>query len=266
LIRDAGGRPILVCAPPIVPLIQGIPGVQAVATGEPLFVGYDAWIDQMSLPRLFGTTLDTVPGASGYLRADPKRSVVWSARLPPGRKIGVAFAGNPRHTADRRRSIPLDLVVPLPEIPGVTFVNLQHAGSARGLGLPDLTRWMTDYAETAALIDNLDLVITVDTSVAHLAGALGKPVWVMLPFAPDWRWLLHRLDSPWYQSAILFRQPAAGDWVSVTGRGDAGISAGRLTSSDGSAHWPPDCSVRSPAVRSCCCCQRWNQASSSRPG
>jgi hypothetical protein len=139
----------------------------------------------------------------------------WQGRLPPGRKIGVAFSGNPSHPGDRRRSIPPDLAIKLPKIPGWSFVNLHHGASTGGVGLPDLTNWMTDYAETAALIENLDLVITVDTSVAHLAGALGKPVWVMLPHAPDWRWLLGRLDSPWYRSVRLFRQPAAGDWNSV---------------------------------------------------
>jgi len=214
LIRDAGGTPVLACAPPLVPLIRGIPGVKAVAAGEPL-PAYDAWIDQMSLPRLFGTTLDTIPGADGYLRADPIRVEAWRSWLPSGRKVGVAFAGNPRHNADRRRSIPLDLVVPLPVIPRLDFVNLQHGGPAGRLGLPDLSPRMTDYAETAALIENLDLVVTVDTSVAHLAGAMGKPVWIMLPFAPDWRWLLNRADSRWYRSARLFRQPAAGDWTSV---------------------------------------------------
>jgi tetratricopeptide (TPR) repeat protein len=217
LIRDAGGMPILACAPPLVPLIQGIPRVQTVAAGEPL-PAYDAWIDKMSLPRVLGTTLDTIPGAAGYLHADPIRVEAWRSRLPPGPKVGVAFAGNPRHSADRRRSIPLDFVVPLLNVPGLSFVNLQHGGSANSVGLPDLTPWMADYAETAALIENLDLVVTVDTSVAHLAGALGKPVWIMLPFAPDWRWLLNRSDSPWYRSATLFRQPAAGDWTSVLGR------------------------------------------------
>jgi Glycosyltransferase family 9 (heptosyltransferase) len=109
----------------------------------------------------------------------------------------------------------LDLLTALPDLPGLSFVNLQHGLSMGSLGLPDLTPWMTDYAETAALIDNLDLVITVDTSVAHLAGALGKPVWILLPHAPDWRWLLGRFDSPWYRSARLFRQPTPGDWSSV---------------------------------------------------
>jgi tetratricopeptide (TPR) repeat protein len=217
MIRDGGGATILSCAPPLVPLFQGIQGVRTVASGDSV-PAYDTWIDQMSLPGLFGTTLDTIPGAAGYLRADPFRVEAWRSRLPAGRKVGVAFAGNPRHSADRRRSIPLHLAASLPAIAGTSFVNLQHGGSARGLGLPDLTPWMIDYAETAALIENLDLVITVDTSVAHLAGAMGKPVWIMLPFAPDWRWLLNRCDSPWYRSARLFRQPSAGDWISVLSR------------------------------------------------
>ncbi len=176
---------------------------------------YDAWIDQASLPQVFGTTLETIPAAEGFLRAEPGRVRDWRARLPEGRTIGVAFAGNPKHSGDRRRSVPPELIDRLLDIRGVSLVNLQCGEAARGLGLPDLTPWLTDYAETAALIENLDLVVTVDTSVAHLAGALGKPVWILLPHAPDWRWLLGRTDSPWYRSARLFRQPTAGDWTSV---------------------------------------------------
>ena len=214
LIRDAGGKPILVCAPALVPLMQSLPGIQAVpSTG--VLPEFDAWIDQISLPRLFGTTLDTIPANDAYLRAETDRVQVWRLRLPKGPKVGIAFAGNPKHPADRRRSIPSDLTQMLRDIPGISFVNLHHGKAARPLGLPDLTQWMTDYAETAALIDTLDLVVTVDTSVAHLAGALGKPVWVLLPHAPDWRWLLGRTDSPWYRSARLFRQPTPGDWTSV---------------------------------------------------
>jgi tetratricopeptide (TPR) repeat protein len=224
LIRDAGAIPVLACAPSLVPLIQSMPGVRAVSSSDPL-PPYDAWIDQISLPRAFGTTLHTIPGAAPYLSADPTLVQAWRMRLAaehsagkrPERQptIGIAFAGSPDHRADRRRSIPLGLAAKLPDLPGLSFVNLQHGPSAAGLGLPDLTPWMTDYAETAALIQNLDLVITVDTSVAHLAGALGKPVWIMLPHAPDWRWLLERSDNPWYRSARLFRQPTAGDWTSV---------------------------------------------------
>ena len=214
LIREAGGHPVLICAPPLVPLIPSMPGIRAVSASDPL-PDYDAWVDQISLPRLFGTTLDTIPSACPYLSANPIRTRTWSARLPSGRKVGLAFAGNPKHPADRRRSIPADFCPTLPDIPGLSFINLQHGPSAGTLGLPDLTQWMTDYAETAALIENLDLVVTVDTSVAHLAGALGKPLWILLPHAPDWRWLLGRQDSPWYPSARLFRQPSPGDWTSV---------------------------------------------------
>lgn len=222
LIRDRGANPILACAAPLVPLIQSLPGVCAVSSSDPL-PPHDAWIDQLSLPLVFGTTLHTIPGTAAYLSADPARVQAWRTRLATQRPqqperqrtIGIAFAGNPSHPADRRRSIPPNLAEKLTDIPGLKFVNLQHGQSAVSLGLPDLILWMTDYAETAALIDTLDLVITVDTSVAHLAGALGKPVWIMLPHAPDWRWLLQRSDSPWYRSARLFRQPTAGDWTSV---------------------------------------------------
>jgi Flp pilus assembly protein TadD len=217
MIREAGGVPILICAPPLVRLVRSMPGVQAVAASGPL-PAYDMWIDQISLPSVFGTTLDTIPTPGRYLTADPVRAEAWRVRLPDGFKAGIALAGNPKHSADRRRSMPLELALPLPNIAGLNFVNLQHGDAARGLGLPDLTPWMTDYAETAALIDNLDLVITVDTSVAHLAGALGKPVWLLLPHAPDWRWLLSCTDSPWYGSARLFRQEAPGDWTGVLDR------------------------------------------------
>jgi len=198
----------------MVPLIQSISGIRVIPTEDPL-PRYDAWIDLMSLPHVFGTTLDTLPGASGYLRADAGRVAAWKARLPVGRKVGVALAGNPAHPNDRRRSIPPRLVFPLPEMPGISFINLHHGAAASGLGLPDLSAQLTDYAETAALLDNLDLVVTVDTSIAHLAGALGKPGWVLLPAAPDWRWLLGRADSPWYASLRLLRQQQAGDWTDV---------------------------------------------------
>jgi tetratricopeptide (TPR) repeat protein len=214
LIRDAGGMPIVVCAPSLVPLIGSIHGVRAVPVGSPL-PPYDAWIDLMSLPDAFGTTLDSIPFRGGYLSADPARIRAWNERLPSGRKAGLVFAGNPAHPNDRRRSIPPDLLGSLPDITGLSFVNLQHGPAAGSLGLPDLTPWLTDYAETAALVANLDLVVTVDTSIAHLAGALATPALLLLPFFPDWRWLPGRSDSPWYRSLRLFRQPEPGDWGSV---------------------------------------------------
>ena len=223
LIRDRGGSPILVCAPSLVKLVKSIAGIDAVSSSDPML--YDSWIDQISLPTIFGTTLHTIPAKNPYLSADPTRVQAWRKLLDAGlagsdpqqgrRKVGIAFSGNPKHPADQRRSIPPDFGLKLPEVTGLSFVNLQHGVSGNRFGLPDLTPWMTDYAETAALIENLDLIITVDTSIAHLAGALGKPVWILLPHAPDWRWLLQRSDSPWYPSARLFRQPAPGDWAGL---------------------------------------------------
>jgi tetratricopeptide (TPR) repeat protein len=225
MIRAAGGIPILICAPPLVQLLRTMPGVQIVSTLDPV-PNFDVWIDQMSLPRVFGTELNSIPAGDRYLSYDLVRAEAWRARLPDGMpdgmrdgmRVGIALAGNAKHPADRRRSIPLDLAGSLTDIPGMSFVNLQHGDAARTLGLPDLTRWMTDYTETAALIGTLDIVITVDTSVAHLAGALGKPVWLLLAHAPDWRWLLGRTDSPWYQSMRLFRQESPGDWEDVLDR------------------------------------------------
>ena len=213
-IHAAGGHPVLLCSPALVPLLGSMAGVQVVAP-EQTMPAYDMCVDQASLPHIMRTSLDTIPAPFGYLHADLDRVARWRERLPAGQKVGVVFTGNPRHPADRQRSISLDLVSSLPRLPGLTFINLHHGATARGLGLPDWTPWLTDYAETAALIENLDLVVTVDTSVAHLAGALGKPTWVLLPHAPDWRWLLGRTDSPWYHSVRLFRQTVAGDWTGV---------------------------------------------------
>ena len=214
LIREAGGIPLFLCPASMAPLIRSMPGVRVFSRGDAL-PRCDAWIDQMSLPRVFGATLAMLPGASGYLRADPERVAAWRTMVPGGTKVGVALAGNGSHRNDRRRSIPPALAFPLPEIPGVTFVNLHHGAAATGLGLPDLSPRLTDYAETAALVANLDLVVTVDTSIAHLSGAMGRPAWILLPAAPDWRWLLQRADSPWYASLRLLRQQRAGDWTGV---------------------------------------------------
>ena len=214
LIAARGGRAVLACERPLLPLLANLPGVQVVAKDEPL-PRYDAWIDQMSLPHVFATRPDTIPSASGYLRADPDRVARWAARLPRARKVGVTWAGNPAHSNDCRRSLPPEAVSRLLRLGESSVVNLQIGSRASEVGLPDFTSLLTDYAETAALVANLDLVLTVDTSVAHVAGALGVPCWVMLPFAPDWRWMLGRNDTPWYDSVRLFRQPRTGDWDGV---------------------------------------------------
>ena len=225
LIREAGGCPVLLCSPGLIPLFRplGVRAVTSLAGSET----FDAWADLCSLPHLFGTELASIPALPGYLRADPGRAQAWHSRLPAGRKIGIAFAGNPDHSGDRWRSIPPALLAPLLTMPDVTFVNLQHGPAAAAIALPDLTPQLPDYAETAALIANLDLVISADTSVAHLSAALGKPTWIMLPHAPDWRWMLRRTDSPWYPSVTLYRQPAPGDWTSVITRVAADLGLNR---------------------------------------
>jgi hypothetical protein len=179
----------------------------------------------MSLPRVFATSPTTIPAAGCYLVADPVCVATWWASLPAGRKVGVTWAGNPGHSNDRRRSLPPDALAALLAAPGIRFVPLQPGPRAGEAGLPDLPGHLTDYADTAALIANLDLVVTVDTSVAHLAGALGVPCWVLLPFAPDWRWRLGCLDSLWYASVRLFRQPAPGAWSDVVANVVAELAA-----------------------------------------
>ncbi|HUA76398.1 MAG TPA: glycosyltransferase family 9 protein, partial [Acetobacteraceae bacterium] len=151
-----------------------------------------------------------------------------AASLPAGPRIGLVWAGNPRHSNDARRSLPAACLAPLLARPGAHFVSLQvgpRAEEAAELsGLLDLSAELTDFAETAALIAALDLVIAVDTSTAHCAAALGAPTWIMLPHGPDWRWLTAREDSPWYASVRLFRQPAPGAWEAVVARINAALA------------------------------------------
>jgi tetratricopeptide (TPR) repeat protein len=184
---------------------------------------FDFQCPLLSLPHAFGTTLTDVPSKVPYLQADPARAALWRERLSKqsGRKVGIMWSGNPRHTNDHNRSISLELFRTIADAP-VRFVNLQPRvrESERGTlaawpGLIDAGPDLRDFGDTAALLMSLDLVITVDTSVAHLAGALGRPVWILLPYLPDWRWMLERADSPWYPSARLYRQPAVGAWQPV---------------------------------------------------
>ena len=214
LIAARGGRAVLACEKPLIPLLSELPATM-VAKDAPL-PRYDCWIDQMSLPRVFGTTTASIPRSSGYLRSDARRVDKWRRSLPRARRVGVAWHGNPAHSNDHRRSLPADEIKKIVSVQNVHFVNLQVGPSADEAGLPDLSPELPDFAETAALVDALDLVVTVDTSVAHVAGALGKPCWLMLPYAPDWRWQLRRDDTPWYSSLHLFRQPRPGDWGAVT--------------------------------------------------
>jgi tetratricopeptide (TPR) repeat protein len=221
-LAQRGARVLLACDRRLIPLLAAAPGVARAVPRDRELPDCDFWVDQMSLPHRLGTTLATIPAAAGYLRADPARVAAWAARLPKrregARRIGLAWAGNPLHSNDARRSCPAAALRPLTAMAGDEFVSLQvgpEAAEARSLGLADHSAGLLDLADTAGLLAGLDLLITVDTAVAHAAAALGKPTWLMLPHAPDWRWLLGRSDSPWYASARLFRQPKPGDWNAV---------------------------------------------------
>jgi hypothetical protein len=211
-----------------------LPGaVQIVSRGEPL-PDFDSHCPLLSLPLALGTQLATIPSQTPYLRASPQAVLDWNGRLGPRHRprIGLAWSGRPEHDNDYNRSMRLNtLLSPLSGF-NATYVSLQR--EVREDDAPVLQsssdvlhfgEGLKNYADTAALIANLDLVISVDTSVAHLAGALAKPVWILLPFIPDWRWLLDREDSPWYPTARLFRQDETRKWESVMARVQAALDA-----------------------------------------
>jgi tetratricopeptide (TPR) repeat protein len=227
LVAARGARVIVEVLKPQLELMRTLTGVtQVLAQGEPL-PDFDLHCTFLSLPRAFRTGLATIPSETPYLRAAAPMAEQWNARLG-GRnrpRIGIAWSGNPIHHDDRKRSIGLSPFLTLLAGIDATFVSLHRdvrpADATVLKERSDILHFgeeLKDYAETAALIANLDLVVSVDTSVAHLAGALAKPVWILLPFMPDWRWLLDREDSPWYPTARLFRQDATRAWNGVVPR------------------------------------------------
>ena len=229
LVRKRAARVLLRVPGPLVRLMRSLDGIAVVDAADPVD-GFDCYCPLMSLPLAFNTSVATIPADVPYLRADPARIAAWQMRLRPvpGLRVGVVWAGNSgivdraTNSYDRRRSIPLKVFARMLAEPGFGFVPLQKDVSADGVagalaerGLIDWTSELDDFAATAALIEALDLVITFDIAVAHLAGALGKPVWIRNRFDACWRWVRGVVGSPWYPSARLFRQPAAGDWESV---------------------------------------------------
>jgi hypothetical protein len=216
-----GAQVTLLVRPALAKLLRAsLPGIEVVDS-LPAGAGFDFQVAMLCLPSLLGTTLGTIPAHTPYLLAGQAAAASWARRLAalPGCKIGLVWAGNQERSNDAHRSLELDRFAPLADIPGVQFVSLQlgePAAQAKtppaGLRLVDWTNEIHDYADTAALVAGLDLVISVCTSVAHLAGALGKPVWIPLHYDSCWRWLLNREDSPWYPAARLFRQPVMGAW------------------------------------------------------
>jgi tetratricopeptide (TPR) repeat protein len=222
MVQAAGGEVVLEVRESLRRLAEQIPDVAHVAAkGEPL-PPIDWQCPLMSLPLAFGTTLGAVPATVPYLSV-PVEAARKAEALPwPTNclRVGIAWAGSPTHVLDWYRSIPLALLRPLLDLDGIVFISLQKGPAAAELNdaegqVTNLAPWIEDMADTAAAMQHLDLVISVDTSVVHLAAALAMPTLAMLPFAPDWRWLLHRSDSPWYPTMRLFRQPSINDWPAV---------------------------------------------------
>jgi hypothetical protein len=225
-VSELGARVILQAQTPLLNLLADLNGIsQLVAQGSPPPQS-DFYCPLMSLPLAFGTSLGTIPCAHAYLNSDAAKAADWRARLGSHTRprIGLAWSGNATNSNDHHRSIPLaDFVRDLPD--EFHYVSLQKEVRDPGgremlasRGILDPADELFDFSDTAALCDCLDLIISVDTSVAHLSGALGKTTWVLLPFSPSWRWLLNREDSPWYASVTLFRQEAPGDWSGVMRR------------------------------------------------
>ncbi len=225
LIVRKGGRVILAVQKPLGRLLSGIPGIaQVLISGDPL-PEFDLRAPMGSLPRALDITLDTIPARIPYLQAPAESETIagLDEKSDGGPLVGVCWAGNPANRNDYNRSIPLAIFERLFQVPGVRFVSLQQnlrPGEDSMLARCDHIDLTSDrkgsgLADTAALISRLDLVITVDTVIGHLAGALGRPFWVLLPHSAYWPWLRHRTDTPWYPTARLFRQPQPGDWTSV---------------------------------------------------
>jgi tetratricopeptide (TPR) repeat protein len=238
MIAERGGKAILMVQPPVERLMQSLAAVHSGLASTVLPntkpPDFDLESPLLSLPAVFATTVETVPWPGAYLVADPELVAEKRVQFPHLRlqdspyaqcRIGLCWAGNPRYKTDHLRSVNLATLLPLMRAPGITWISLQKGPGAEQLAfLPnDVVLWDGssldhDLAETAALIDTLDLVITTDTSIAHLAGAMAKPVWILLPHLADWRWMQQTEASPWYPTARLFRQTTPGDWIEVIDR------------------------------------------------
>jgi hypothetical protein len=217
----------MACSAEVAPLLRQLhPDLKIFQRWE-LAPHYAAFSPLSGLPRLHGTRIDNVPAPIPYLRSDPARRASWAERLgqvvPRGyRRVGIVWAGRPTHNNDRNRSATLAAFAPIAALRGIVLISLQKGPAAAQAGgyfgrapLVNIGAEIHDYDDTMAILDNLDLLVTVDTSVGHLAGAMGRPVWIMIARAPDWRWLLGRTDSPWYPAVRLFRQSEHRKWDTV---------------------------------------------------
>lgn len=231
-------RIFLHCPAELHAVLQGLPGVTRLfAPGESV-PEFDTHAPLMDLPCVFGTTLDTIPAGVPYLPA-PRGEAPPELRASGNLKVGIVWAGGTKHPQDRFRSVRLEEFAPLLDVPGIDFYSLQVGSRSSDLaqpgaprGIVDLSPRLKDFADTAAAMMRLDLVISVDTSVVHLAGALGRPVWTLLPFASDWRWLMNRGDTPWYPTMRLFQQTTPGDWAGVFAKVKAALKHFQLPIAD----------------------------------
>jgi hypothetical protein len=225
VLQSFGTEVVLECHRELVRLFRSLPGIPSVVPHGGPVPECDAHLPMMSLPRVLQTTLETVPREVPYLAAPPDLVTEWKERMGPGNggmRVGVVWSGARKLKTLMNRSCPLDVIMSLQDIPGVSLYSLQMGDAAaqlqafpRSLRPVDLTESIVDMADTAAIISHLDLIISIDTAVAHLGGAMGKPVWILLPRMADWRWMLQREDSPWYPTVRLFRQRTAGDWAGL---------------------------------------------------
>lgn len=234
LLARRGARVIFDCPPDLIRLMSGVPGIAELRSqvGEMAPPKADFQLPLMSLARGFGVTLETVPAKVPYLRP-PLAIIGPNVPRPPGVRfaIGIVWAGRPEHANDHNRSMPLSQFLKLADLPGVALYSLQKGPRAQDLAalsvnalVYDLGSQIQDFVDTARMIEQLDLIISIDTSVVHLAGALGRPCFVLLPFTPDWRWLNGRDDTPWYPTVRLFRQTRPTDWEGVMQRVRATIA------------------------------------------
>jgi tetratricopeptide (TPR) repeat protein len=235
LLAARGAKVLCEVQRELLPLLAGLDAIEAIAEGEPLS-GFDLHCPLLSLPLAFGTTAETIPASVPYLSAPADRVAFWRDRLPKGPRAGFVWSGSPSHKNDANRSIPLAALAELFESPPLGCFSLQkELRAADGEVLRDLPNLvhlgdqLRDFADTAAVVSLLDVVVSVDTAVAHLAGAMGRPVVILLPHAADFRWMRQREDTPWYPTARLIRQPCFGDWGSAIARlaGELRIVAGK---------------------------------------
>jgi hypothetical protein len=226
LVKSCCRKVIFETRQALIPLLLGFAGIDqfiARSARPPAEKNWDLHAPLLSLPGIFGTDLETIPANVPYLKAESSKIAYWKRRTAgEGLKVGIVWAGRPQHTNDRNRSCRLTQFYPLGQIAGIRLMGLQKGEAAdqtqqmpAGMTFTNYGQEFEDFSDTAGMIENLDLVIAVDTAVAHLAGAMAKPVWVLLPLVPDWRWMMDRSDSPWYPTVRLYRQKTRGDWRPV---------------------------------------------------